>query len=58
MKSTDSGTPPLEHASGCFWIGAYPPIDGDEAACCDCGAYEDAMVRALAALDQGEGGRP
>lgn len=31
--------PQAEHDADCFWRRAHPPVDGDEAACCTCGAY-------------------
>jgi hypothetical protein len=31
-----------EHAPDCFWLRANPSVDGDEGACCSCGAYADA----------------
>jgi hypothetical protein len=34
----------VEHAADCFWNRAHPPVDGDEAACCSCGAYADASA--------------
>lgn len=43
----------MEHDSGCFWLRAYPLVDGDEAACCDCGAFEEKAAAHFAALDEG-----
>jgi hypothetical protein len=29
----------MEHLPDCYWLRATPSVDGDEAACCSCGAY-------------------
>ncbi len=48
----------VEHDADCFWNRAHPPVDGDEAACCSCGAYADAAVplyrEAFATLEEAD----
>lgn len=38
----------IEHKQDCAWLHANPTVDGDEGACCNCGAYEEAMLEQAA----------
>lgn len=39
--------PSVEHDTGCYWLRCYPPVDGDEAANCTCGAVGDGYMEWL-----------
>lgn len=43
------------HDADCFWNHATPSVDGDEAACCSCGGYDESRRvsrRAVATLEE------
>lgn len=42
----------IEHVPECFWLRANPSVDGDEGACCNCGAYEENMLVARVAAER------
>jgi hypothetical protein len=47
LSAAPGATGDGEHRPGCLYLGSHP-TEGDEAALCDCGAYDEAYARWLA----------